>query len=243
MLLRLVAAHRPGERAQSQVDRMTRPTLLDLGCGAGAASVGYARSGFDVTGLDIVPQPSYPFPFIQADMLTHDLGGYDAYHLSAPCQLWSTSTLGQRKRGRVYPDLITPMRPRLIATGRPWVMENVPEAPLRADLELCGCHFGLRIPGVGELRRVRHFEFSWGGIPIVRFPHHHVLPAISICGHGTPAWQRRITGHIPVAAWRKVMGVDWTTREELTEAIPPVYAQYTGCLLRARLLREGARVD
>jgi hypothetical protein len=215
-------------------------SLLDLGCGAGGAAMGYWRTGRfrRIVGVDIVPQPRYPFDFVQADALTFPLGGFDAIHASMPCQLWAQATLGQRKAGRVYPDLVTPLRPRLEAAGVPWVMENVPQAPLRADLELCGCMFGLDIPGVGQLRRLRRFEMSWK--PVID-PHPHLHggqfgpPAISICGHGTPAWQRRVTGHVPVAAWREVMGIGWMNRDELTEAIPPAYTGHVGELLAGEL--------
>jgi SAM-dependent methyltransferase len=211
-----------------------RPHLLDLGCGAGGASWGYHLAGFRVTGVDIIPQPRYPFAFIQADALTFPLGGFDAIHASMPCQLWALATLGQRKAGRVYPDLITPLRPRLEASGVLWVMENVPEAPLRPDLLLCGCMLGLELPGIGQLQRPRVFEMSWRP-QIKPVPHRHTAPAISICGHGTPAWQRQITGHVRVEHWREVMGISWTTREELTEAIPPAYTHYVGQILRTVL--------
>ena len=201
--------------------------------------MGLHQAGFEVTGVDVVAQPHYPFKFIQADALTVDLDGYDAYHASMPCQRWAQATLGQRRNGKEYPDLVTPLRPRLKATGKPWIMENVPAAPLSPDMTLCGCHFGLRVPGVGELRRERVFEFGWQIFPgHWMAPHDHQLPAISIAGHGTPAWQRQVTGHVPVAVWRQVMGIDWMTRAELTEAIPPVYAHFTGCLLMMRVLRS-----
>lgn len=209
------------------------PKLLDLGCGAGGAGEGYHRAGFAVVGVDINPQPNYPFTFIQADALTFPLDGYDAIHLSAPCQRWAVATRSQRRNGTQYPDLITPMRPRLEAAGVPWVMENVPEAPLRHDLLLCGCMFGLEIDGVGYLNRLRAFELSWQPGGAGQPPHlRHKGPAISVAGHGTPAWQRRLTGHVRVAQWRQVMGIGWTTREELTEAIPPTYTEYVGrCLM------------
>ena len=209
--------------------------ILDLGGGAGGAARGYQLAGFHVTGVDINHQPRYAGDeFIQADMLTFDLGGYDAIHLSAPCQRWAPATRGQRANGARYPDLITPMRPRLEATGVPWVMENVPQAPLRAGLLLCGCMFGLEIAGVGYLNRLRAFEFGGPGWPSGVQPVHqeHRGHAISICGHGTPAWQRRLTGHVPVAQWRQVMGISWMTREELTEAVPPAFTGYVGELLR-----------
>jgi DNA (cytosine-5)-methyltransferase 1 len=209
---------------------VSNPRLLDLGCGGGGASMGYHRAGFEVTGVDIVHQKNYPFTFIQADALTFPLDGFDAIHASMPCQLWALATLGQRKAGKIYPDLITPLRPRLEASGVPWVMENVPGAPLRADMELCGCMFGLELDGM-QLRRTRIFELSWR--PEVKpVKHDHHGPAISIAGHGTPAWQRRLTGHVPVARWREVMGISWTTRDELTEAIPPVYTEHVGRELR-----------
>jgi hypothetical protein len=203
--------------------------MLDLCSGAGLAAWGYALAGYEMTGVDNRPQPNYPFEFVQADALTYPLEGYDAYHCSAPCQLWSPSTLSQRKRGVVYPDLITPMRKRLIATGKPWVMENVPEAPLRPDLDLCGCYFRLKVKQ-GYLKRVRRFELSWQP-RVVLPPHRHEGAAITIAGHGTTQWQRRLTGHVGVALWREIMGASWTTREELTEGIPPAYTAFTGMLL------------
>jgi DNA (cytosine-5)-methyltransferase 1 len=223
-----------------------KPRLLDLGCCAGAASTGYVRAGFEVVGVDIQPQPHYPFTFVQADMLTFPLDGFDVYHASPPCQGDSLATLSHRMAGRDYPRLIGPIRVRLESTGKPWVIENVPGAPLRADLDLCGCMFSLELPGRAQLLRRRLIETSWHARqePVV---HDHRLPAISIAGHGTPAWQRRLTGHITVADWRKVMGVGWTTRAELTEAIPPVYAEHVGALLmavhQARLERGSSTVS
>ena len=214
--------------------------LADLVCGGGGAAWGYAQTGqFEITGFDIEEQPHYPFRFVRADMLTLDLSGFDAIHLSAPCERWAQATLGQRRRGKEYPDLITPMRPRLDAAGVPYVMENVTQAPLRPDLELCGCMFGREIDGM-QLRRLRRFELSWR--PRVRpMAHDHHGPAISICGHGTPAWQRKITGHVPVAKWREVMQIGWLNRAELTEAVPPAYTAFVGGLLVRWLVHE-ARV-
>jgi DNA (cytosine-5)-methyltransferase 1 len=218
---------------------MAKWKLADLGCGGGGVAWGYAQTGqFEITGFDLVDQPRYPFRFVKADMLTVDLDGFDAYHLSAPCERWATATLSQRRADpERYPDLITPMRPRLAAAGKPYVIENVPQAPLRADLELCGCQFGLEIPGTGQLLRLRAFELSWRPRLRPRVHDHHA-PAISICGHGTPAWQRRLTGHVKVADWRRVMGIDWLDRAALTEAVPPAYARLVGKLLAAELARR-----
>jgi DNA (cytosine-5)-methyltransferase 1 len=213
---------------------MQRPSVLDLGCGAGAVSLGLWRAGFRPFGLDIVPQPRYPFPFILGDALTYPLEGYDAYHASMPCQLWAQATLGQRRAGKEYPDLVTPVRERLLAQDKPWTMENVPGSPLRPDIELCGCMFGLKISGLGYLNRLRVAETSWGARE-PRPAHNHEGYAISICGHGTPSWQRRVTGHVGVALWREIMGIDWMNRDELTEAVPPDYGFYLGQRLMAQV--------
>jgi DNA (cytosine-5)-methyltransferase 1 len=217
-----------------------KPVLYDLGCCAGGLARGYQQAGWHVIGFDIEPQPRYAGDeFRQADALTLDLSGADAIHASMPCQKWATAS---RHNGIVYPDLITPLRPRLIRSGKPWVMENVPAAPLRADITLCGCYFGLEIPGLGYLNRERVFETSWRstagfGLP----PHRHRGYAISIAGHGTPSWQRRLTGHIGVEYWRQIMGIDWMRREELTESCPPAYGWFMGGLLMDQLASADAR--
>ena len=219
---------------------MTRPLLIDLCSGAGACAVGYHRAGFDVVGVDVVAQPRYPYAFVQGDALGvmdrllaggdvegYRLGDVAAVAASPPCQAWAQATLSQRRAGKVYPDLLTPMRPRLEASGLLWVIENVPGAPLRPDYKLCGCMFGLELPGVGQLRRERWFETSWHAAGF-QMPHWHWGPAISIAGHGTPQWMRAKTGHVGVAAWRQVMQIGWMTRQELTEAVPPAYTELVG---------------
>jgi DNA (cytosine-5)-methyltransferase 1 len=224
---------------------MTRPRLLDAYCCAGGAGVGYGLAGFDVTGVDNRPQPNYPFRFIEADALEvladrKFLAQFTAVHASPPCQFRALATLSQRRRGKQYPDLIGPTRELLTAnfTG-PWVIENVPGAPLRPDIRLCGCMFDLTLPGIGYLKRERWFETSWHGF-YLEIPHRHRGHAISIAGHGTPAWMRTKTGHIGVAEWRQVMGISWTTRAELTEALPPAYTEMIGRLLLDRLASERA---
>jgi DNA (cytosine-5)-methyltransferase 1 len=216
-----------------------RPKLLDAYSCAGGAGMGYHLAGFDVTGLDKDPQPNYPFRFIQADALEvladrKFMAQFDAVHASPPCQFKALATLSQRRRGKEYPDLIGPTRSLLERLRIPWVIENVPGTPLRPDIRLCGCMFGLEIPGIGYLKRERWFETSWRAFSLEP-PHRHRGHAISIAGHGTPAWMRARTGHIGVAEWRQVMGIGWTTREELTEALPPAYTEYVGSLLVAAI--------
>jgi DNA (cytosine-5)-methyltransferase 1 len=222
-----------------------RPRLLDLYCCAGGASAGYFRAGFHVTGVDKEPSPNYPFRFIQADALEvladrKFLARFDAIHCSPPCQDKALATLSQRMAGAEYPSLIGPTRDLLTANfAGPWVIENVPGAELRPDIRLCGCQFGLELPGVGYLKRERWFETSWRAFGL-EMPHRHTGHAISIAGHGTPAWMRAKTGHIGVAEWRKVMDIDWTTREELTEALPPAYCEFVGARLLEHLASERA---
>ena len=222
-----------------------RPRLLDAYSCAGGAGYGYHLAGWDVTGLDKEPQPNYPFAFIQRDALEaladrEFLAQFSAVHTSPPCQHKALATLSQRLAGAEYPDLIGPTRDLLETNfDGPWVIENVPDAALRPDIRLCGCQFGLTLPGVGYLKRERWFETSWHGF-YLEMPHRHVGHAISIAGHGTPSWMRAKTGHIGVAEWRQIMGVDWTTREELTEALPPAYTELVGRTLLEHLASEAA---
>src|SRR5574337_20985 len=119
-----------------------KPRLLDLFCCAGGCAMGYHRAGFDVVGVDINPQQRYPFEFHQADAMTFDLSGFDAIHASPPCQAYTV--LGGREDLSHYPDLVDAVRERLQASGKPWIIENVPGAPLRDPITLCGAMFGLR---------------------------------------------------------------------------------------------------
>jgi DNA (cytosine-5)-methyltransferase 1 len=187
--------------------------------------MGYHRAGFDVMGVDIAKMPWYPFEFHQGDALTYPLEGFDAIHASPPCQRYA---LASKYNGRSYPDLIEPTRDRLVSLPIPWVIENVPRAPLRPDYKLCGCMFGLGLPELElQLRRERWFETSWHTMELTQV-HNHWGNSISIAGHGTPAWMRKKTGHVPVAVWRQAMDIGWMRREELTEAIPPAYTEHIG---------------
>ena len=206
-----------------------RPRLLDLFCGAGGCSMGYHRAGFDVVGVDLSPQKNYPFEFHQDDAMEFPLDEFDAIHASPPCQAYSQAALSQRNAGKEYPDLLAPTRERLEAAGVPWVIENVPGAPMRPDFKLCGCQFGL------ELRRMRWFETSWQAFSM-RPPCHHPYPVVSVVGHGTPSWAREQLGFNPtIADYRAAMGIDWMNRNELSQAIPPAYTEFIGGQLIAQL--------
>ncbi len=204
-----------------------KPRLLDLFCGAGGCSVGYARAGFEVEGVDIVPQKHYPFKFQLADALTFPLDGYDAYHVSPPCQFASMATQQWRKAGRIYENLIPTTRERLMATGRPYVIENVVGAPYLVNaLKLNGAFFGL------PLRRTRYFETSFD-IPMPLLP---TEPASHFrMGRPHPDGVVVPVGHFSgVQRARDIMGIDWMTQAELAQAIPPAYTFYIG----TQLLRQ-----
>ena len=219
---------------------MTRPLLLDLFCGAGGAAMGYHRAGFDVVGVDIKPQPHYPFEFFEGDAIALAnyrgvMSRFDVIHASPPCQRYSKS-VSKKNRG-THPDLIAGARALLKATGLPYIIENVPRAPLENPIQLCGSAFGLPI------QRHRLFETNF---PIMS-------PG---CAHGAyerkypPAWNRTTplrvlsisggwTSAVDMEEHKAAMGVDWEiTSHELSEAIPPAYTQFIG----ERLLEYLARV-
>lgn len=204
---------------------MHKPRLLDLYSCAGGAGMGYALAGFEVVGVDIEHQPRYPFEHHQADAIDYlKLHGheFDAIHASPPCQAYSTASQAQRNAGKMYPDLLAPTRDALEATGLPWVIENVKGAPMRPDLRLCGCMFGLK------LRRERWFELSWPAAVMLP-PHHHSGPVVSVVGHGTPSWVKQQLGYNPTKAdYNSAMGITWMNRDELSQAIPPLYTRFIG---------------
>lgn len=203
--------------------------LLDLFCGAGGAGRGYQEAGFDVTGIDIAPQPHYPARFIRADVLSlrrHYLREFDFIHASPPCQHFTAYRRAVPDITERYQDLVEPTRDLLEAAGVPYVIENVPSAPIRPDLVLCGSQFGL------DVRRHRWFEL--GG-----------FSAMGAGGCNHKGWQRRYKSSstrtnlrytIEVGAWdeklsdqKAAMGVDWEiTVRELSEAIPPAYTKFIG---------------
>lgn len=219
---------------------MRKPRLLDLFCCAGGAGMGYYRAGFEVVGVDIEPQPRYPFAFVQADAIeyaTEHGREFDAIHASPPCQAHSTLTKGNRLRGvgADHADLIPATRGALEAAGRPYVIENVTSAPVRPDMTLCGLMFGLRV--------FRHRLFELGGWSALAPTHP------THAGHRVAGWRHGIRyegdmvavygdggGKGSVIDWQTAMGIDWTDdRSELTEAIPPAYTQHIGEQLIGRM--------
>jgi DNA (cytosine-5)-methyltransferase 1 len=207
---------------------------LDLFCGAGGGTKGLQRAGFHVTGVDLVASPRYcGDAFIQADALEVELSGYDFIWASPPCQAYSCSTLALRNAGKEYPDLIAPIRARLAASGAAYAIENVAGAPLRSPTVLCGTMFGLAV------LRHRLFETSFPIVDLVH-PCQHRGDEIPIYGHGTPSWHRARKGrNFSTAEKRAAMSIDWMTRDELSQAIPPAYAEFIG-RAAMRALQEAA---
>ena len=210
-----------------------KPRLLDLFCGAGGAAMGYHQAGFEVVGVDINPQPHYPFEFVQADATTFPLEGFDAIHASPPCQDHMQTPHGEHGTGW----MLDHTRQRLLSQPMPWVIENVPnrrEPHMRADFALCGCQFGL------DLRRERWFETSWHGFALMP-PCVHLYPVVSVVGHGTPTWVREKLGYNPtISDYRRAMGIDWMNRNELSQAIPPAYTEWLGHFLLNEVQRVAA---
>lgn len=212
----------------------SKPRLLDLFCGAGGAAMGYARAGFEVVGVDIKPQPRYPFEFIQANAMTFPLEGFDAIHASPPCQRYARigAVHGVREN---HPDLVGPVRDRLIAAGVPWVIENVPDSRIPGAV-LCGSAFGLGAVGVldgipRQLRRHRLFETSFA--TMVPACQHRGEP-VGVYGNGGPQRATRNRGYMGGTRERmEAMGIDWMEKKELSQAIPPAYTEFIGKQLLA----------
>ena len=218
-----------------------RPKLLDLFCCAGGAALGYHQAGFDIVGVDVKPQANYPFPFIQADVMTLDvefLASFDVIHASPPCQAYSD--LAKRNgNAHEWPDLVGAVRDMLVQTNRPYVIENVEGAPLRDYIVLCGTMFD-------ELRVLRHRLFETN-FPITAPPHKphplvHTFDRRKSHYGKTDEWTDYVQvtggGNCTIAAARDAMGIDWMMKKEINEAIPPAYSRFIGQELMRHLLRK-----
>lgn len=210
-------------------------TVLDLCCGAGGLSWGYWLAGYDVVGVDVEPMPNYPFEFHQADALEYlaaitasgEIEKYALVHASWPCQVFANVT---RWRGRRedHKDLLTPGKKLQKASGRPWVIENVPETVgfgvLRPDYILCGSQFGLRV------RRHRVFETSWHGGG-------ELLPP---CWHPSGRNKLMAFEHKDERAYADAMGCTWMNKTEARQAVPPAYSEWIGRQFLAGQLDQAA---
>lgn len=211
------------------METSTKPIVVDLFCGAGGASMGYYRAGFDVVGVDLYPQKNYPFEFHQDDAL-HFLykhgGEFDLIHASPPCQAYSVT----KALANTIVDLVYDTRLLLINSNRPYVIENVLGAPLRCPILICGTMFP-------NLRVIRHRLFETN-VNIEACP--------GVCNHWGVCTNRNkdgqkihqsfeysdfitVVGHAyKVADGKKAMNIDWMTGKELSQAIPPEYTEWLG---------------
>jgi len=206
-----------------------KPRLLDLFCGAGGAAMGYHRAGFDVVGVDICPQPRYPFEFDQGDALTWPLDGYDAIHASPPCQ--DHSAIGGRDGRHGTGWMLAATVQRVKAAGVPWIVENVVSPDVQMAgwwFTLCGSSFGLKV------RRHRRFGSN-------------VLMLAPGCRHdlqGTPLGVYGGGGHGPSTRpaggggtkarrqdYAEIMDMPWAKWPEIAQAIPPAYTAWIGAQL------------
>lgn len=218
--------------------------LLDLFCGAGGASVGYHRAGFEVVGVDINPQPNYPFKFFRIDALSlldifcirgknyfvGRLSDFDIIHASPPCQRYSVATKSWNGNPFDHPDLIESVRFYMNELNASYVIENVPGAPLISPILLCGTMFnGLRV--------IRHRLFE-SNIPI-KAPNVHPKHPICYtmdkrknhygkCDEMVDFVQVTGGGNCTLKAASDAMGIDWMNKKELNESIPPAYTEFIG---------------
>ena len=228
-----------------------RARLLDLFCGAGGCSEGYARAGFEVVGVDLASQPNYPFEFYQDDALgwLYDdinqltrgkryLGRFDAIHASPPCPVHSSMNGWSGESTEL--DLIPDTRRLLQATGLPYVIENVVGAPLDSPVQLCGATFGLGV-GDRELRRHRLFETNF---PMMASPCSHKGQAVTVVrGAIGREWfdpQRDQRG-VTLEEAKEALGVPWMeTATEVCNAIPPAYTEHIGGYLLSHIEQKVA---
>jgi DNA (cytosine-5)-methyltransferase 1 len=205
--------------------------LVDLFCGAGGMGRGFKEAGFEVLGIDIEPQPRYGGDDFQCeDAIAYlrwivnspeHLTAVDGFHASTPCQAYAPVTAWRGDRAS-HPDYVAEVRRLLEETGKPWVMENVPEPPLRADLTLCGTMFALPI------RRHRVFETNW---PIKRHP--------ADCTHRREDYAFDHGAKQPESIYREAMECSWMTVRESRQAIPPRYAEFIGRQLKTYIEASG----
>lgn len=202
--------------------------LLDLYCGVGGASVGYHQAGFEVFGVDLKHGKRYPFTYMRANVLDvlqdeEYINQFDVIHASPPCQTHSITKHLRNAQGKTTSkvDLIPETRAALIASGKPYIIENVPGSPLLNPIQLCGSSFGLKV------RRHRLFESN---VPLTGSVCEHKAQGRPIGVYGS------LNDEIPkggktastINEARQAMGINWGIWTELVEAIPPAYTKYLG---------------
>jgi DNA (cytosine-5)-methyltransferase 1 len=223
--------------------------MLDLFCGAGGSAVGYHRAftaaglDVDITGVDVAPQPHYPFAMRVADAMTFPLRGYDFIHASPPCQEHTTGSAPAKAKGKVYETgwMLGAMRQRLYRLSVPWILENVNNAPMRHPVMLCGSMFGLRV--------IRHRLFDSSHLLYPPSGCHHTKDMVGVYGNHVYAigtysdkWKPRKSGRrrpaeYPLSVANAAMGIDWMNWTEIRQAIPPAYTEWLGAQIAQVLMR------
>ena len=209
--------------------------LLDLFCGAGGASEGYSRAGFEVTGIDVKHGKRYPHTYIRGDVRDYldveFLRQFDVIAASPPCQTFSATKHLRNAQGKstAKVNMIPEVRDALIASGKPYIIENVPNAPLINPVQLCGSAFQLKV------RRHRLFESN---VPLVGTGCYHKEQGKPVGIYGSMRDEIPNGGHTAktMAEANEAMGIDWMIWGELVESIPPVYTQWLGEQIATRLL-------
>ncbi len=230
---------------------MSKPKiiLIDGCCKAGGAARGYYEAaqelGYDIeiTGVDINPQPRYPYNFQKSDCIHYLIEKwkkFNFFHFSPPCQKYSVATNRQRAAGKEYKDILTPLQILIKKYGLPAIIENVPSAPLRKDIVLRGDMFGLRTlrKRVFELHNLFMLQ---PGFPLKKGSV-HTGEFVTVCGNGDMDAPNgsplKVPGNSVVEVWSNAMGIDWMNRAELAEAIPPAYTKYIGLQLFPQIINR-----
>ena len=214
-------------KVQDSIQQTSKLKLLDLFCGAGGASRGYADAGFEVTGIDVKHGKRYPFAYIRGDARDYlnpeFLQQFDVIAASPPCQTFSATKHLRNAQGKSTSkvNMIPEVREALIASGKPYIIENVPNAPLINPVQLCGSAFGLKV------RRHRLFESN---ISLTGSWCDHKNQGKPIGIYGSMRDEIPNGGHTAktMSEAHDAMGIDWMIWGELVESIPPAYTRYIG---------------